>query len=59
LRGHLALAWGRSPASKARLYAAFPSMDLHFFDATTHPLGAADLSVLEDVAVLGAPPQSK
>lgn len=32
-------------ANKVKMYAAFPNMDLHFFDATTHPLGAAALHV--------------
>lgn len=35
------------PANKARLYAAFANLDVHFFDATTHPLGAANLCVQE------------
>lgn len=35
------------PNSKARLYGTFPNLDLHFFDATTHPLGAANLLVPE------------
>jgi Domain of unknown function (DUF4917) len=33
------------PANKAKMYAAFPNMDLHFFDATTHPLGAVALHI--------------
>lgn len=36
------------PTRKARFYGAFPNMDVYFFDATTHPLGAADLRVPED-----------
>jgi len=36
------------PANKARMYAAFPNMDPHFFDATSHPLGAAALHVVQD-----------
>ena len=31
--------------NKARFYGAFPNMAVRFFDATTHPLGAADLCV--------------
>ncbi len=42
------------PTSKARFYGAFPNMDVHFFDATTHPLGAADLSVPEEATAVNA-----
>jgi hypothetical protein len=42
------------PTSKARFYGAFPNMDLHFFDATTHPLGAADLCVPEETTAVNA-----
>ncbi|HEX3355139.1 MAG TPA: DUF4917 family protein [Terriglobales bacterium] len=38
------------PANKARLHGAFPNINLHFFDATTHPMGAATLSVPEEQA---------
>lgn len=40
------------PSLKARFYGAFPNMDVHFFDATTHPLGAAELSVPEEEAAV-------
>jgi hypothetical protein len=29
-------------------------MDVHFFDATTHPLGAAELSVPEEATAVNA-----
>lgn len=38
-------------ANKTRFYAAFPNMDLHFFDARTHPLGTANLRVAEEVVI--------
>jgi hypothetical protein len=35
------------PERKAKMYAAFPNKDVHFFDATSHPLGAVGLRVDE------------
>jgi Domain of unknown function (DUF4917) len=42
------------PSRKARFYGAFSNMDVHFFDATTHPLGSEELSVPEE-ATTGTP----